>query len=251
MSLLAAFVVSVLGMAATASPAMAWSFNPEAGSPGIANFNDLHTILALIVVVAVVGINLWLLRAARGRSGRSNQESRPAPRQGAVVAALSLLALFIFVTSAALTHKGRETPESTGIVAELEQGEQLPILATGQQWLWRFNYPNGAFSYRRLVVPTGVTVALQLRSIDVVHGWNVPSLTGKAQAVPGRTNTIRFRADKEGTYDGRSSVLSGQGYSTMAIQVDAVAPAQYDSFIEQQKTDIQTAQDAVERSSSN
>lgn len=251
MYLFAAFIATTLGFAAGATPAMAFSFNPEAGSPGISNFNDLHTILTLIAVAAVVAINLWLFSAARGRSGGRASSDRTGPRQGAVVAGLAVLALFIFITSTTLSDKGRETPESTATVADLEQGQPLEIVTTGQQWLWRYNYPNGAFSFHRLVVPTGVTVALKLRSIDVVHGWNVPSLTGKAQAVPGRTNTIHFRADEEGTHRGYSSVLNGQGYATQQIEVDAVSPKQYESFIDQQKTDIQSAQDTVTRDPDN
>jgi len=248
-SLFSLLFALILGMAAGATPAMAFPGNPDAGSPGIESFNDLHTILFVIVVVAVVIVNVWLLGAARGRARRDG--NRPGPRQGVMVAALAVVALFVFASSAALSHKGREIPASTASVTDLEKGQPLEILATGQQWLWRFNYPNGAFSYRRLVVPAGVTVALRLRSIDVVHGWNVPSLTGKAQAVPGRTNTVYFRADKEGSHSGYSSVLNGQGYSTMQIEVDVVSPPKYEIFIEQQKTDIQNAQDAVERVPSN
>lgn len=229
---------------------MAFSLNPDAGSPGIANFTDLHTILMVIAVLIVIAVNVGLIRGA-GRRSRHRETGDNGPSQWAVASGLAVGAVFIFVVAAALTHKGREVPVSTSTVAELEQGQPLEIVTTGQQWLWRFNYPNGAFSYRRLVVPTGVTVALKLRSIDVVHGWNVPSLTGKAQAVPGRISTIYFRADEEGVHEGRSSVLSGQGYSTMQIEVDAVSPDQYESFIDRQKNDVQSAQDAVERNSAN
>lgn len=232
------------GLALSATPAMAFSVNPEAGSPGIGNFGDLHTILAIVAIVIVVVVNVWLIRAVRP-GPRDNSTVGGGLSQGALATGLAIFALFLFATATLLSHKGRETPVSTATVTDLEQGQPLEISTTGQEWLWRYNYPNGAFSFRRLVVPTGVTVALKLRSIDVVHGWNVPSLTGKAQAVPGRTNTVYFRADEEGTHTGFSSVLSGQGYSTMQIEVDAVSPQQYESFIEQQKTDIQNAQDAA------
>lgn len=251
MSLLIALPAAVLGLALTATPAMAFSLNPEAGSPGIGSFNDLHTILTIIAVILVVVVNVWLVRAARAGSRHRNNGGSTGPSQAVVTAGLAILAIGIFVVGAALSHKGREVPTSTATVAELEEGQPLMIETTGQQWLWRYNYPNGAFSYRRLVVPTGVTVGLRLRSSDVVHGWNVPSLTGKAQAVPGRTSTIYFRADKEGVHKGHSSVLSGQGYATMQIEVDAVSPQQYESFIDQQKTDLQNAQDAVEPASTN
>ena len=95
-------------------------------------------------------------------------------------------------------------------------------------------------------VPAGVTVKLDLVSTDVVHGWNVPELTGKAQAVPGSTSYLYFRADDVGTYTNRSSVFSGQGYDTMEIEVDVVPPAAYEKAIEVLKSDIQRAQDKVE-----
>ena len=55
------------------------------------------------------------------------------------------------------------------------------------------------------------------------------------------------RADQEGTYDGRSAILSGQGYSTMSIEVSVVSPAQYEIYVKAQAKDIQEAQDTVEK----
>lgn len=247
MSLLIALVAALTGLAMSAAPAMALSLNPEAGSPGIEKANTLHWILFVVLIVAVVAVNLAILRAARPRTRHQAETGRKAPSQLRVGIGLGVVALAIFVTATVFSDKSREVPASVQTVAGLDRGQPLPIRATGQQWLWRFDYSNGAFSYRRLVVPAGVTVALELRSIDVVHGWNVPSLTGKAQAVPGKSNTVYFRADEEGVHDGRSSVLNGQGYATMQIEVDVVSPQQYESFIDQQKTDIQEAQDTVEK----
>ncbi|MCB0863636.1 MAG: hypothetical protein KDB66_10580, partial [Solirubrobacterales bacterium] len=66
------------------------------------------------------------------------------------------------------SDKSREIPAVNSVpVAGQVKGEPLEITATGQQWLWRFNYPDGAFSYRRLIVPAGVTVQLDLVSTDV------------------------------------------------------------------------------------
>jgi heme/copper-type cytochrome/quinol oxidase subunit 2 len=171
-------------------------------------------------------------------------------RRGRLTVGLGLaaLALAIFATATVYSDKAREVPVSSQTVAGLSDGKQLDIKATGQQWLWRFEYPNGAFSYQRLVVPAGVTVSLRLDSIDVIHGWNVPSLTGKADAVPGQSNRVYFRADEEGVHQGRSSILSGQGYSTMAAEVAVVSPEKYEAFVEQLKTDIQSAQDSLGKS---
>lgn len=197
----------------------------------------------LIALVVIAALNLALLKAAGPRAGgsRSGKVS-----QVSIAATLGVLALTFFAIATIFSDRSREIPVSTETVAEQVEGKPLEIRATAQQWLWRFDYPNGAFSYRRLVVPAGVTVKLDLVSTDVIHGWNVPELTGKAQAIPGKTNPVYFRADDPGTYHSHSSVFSGQGYDTMEIEVEVVAPDDYEAAIETLKEDIQTAQDKVE-----
>ena len=200
--MLVSTAMCLVGLGILAGPAAAVSLNPDAGSPGISESNTLHWILFIVIVIAIVVVNLAILRASR-------------PRHRAV------------------------KPESEASAL----GKQLRI------GMWRFDYPedNGVFTYRRLVVPTGVTVKLDLKSSDVIHGWNIPSLTGQADAIPGKTNTIYFRADDEGVYGGESSILNGQGYSTMTSEVEAVSPDEYTAFLAQQKSDIEAAQDSVEK----
>ena len=126
-----------------------------------------------------------------------------------------------------------------------KDGKPLEIEATGQQWLWRYRYPNEAFTYYKLVVPVDTAVDLDLVSTDVVHTWDVPSLAGKSDAVPGKHHHVTFSADEEGTYRGQSAILSGQAYAAMRTEVEVVSPEEYEDFIAKTKTDIQSAQDAV------
>ena len=121
----------------------------------------------------------------------------------------------------------------------------LEIEATGQQWIWRYDYPNDSFSYYKLVVPVDTAVTLELSSTDVVHTWNVPALAGKVDAVPGKTSTVEFIADEEGTFEGSSATLSGQAYAAMRTAVEVVSAAEYESYVKGLKADIQSAQDAV------
>jgi cytochrome c oxidase subunit 2 len=250
-SLFTALAGILTGMGVLAGPAMALSLNPEAGSPGIEKANTLHWIIFIVVVLAIVAINLALLRAARPRHRHvpRTDDSRSRKRgQVRVGLGLGVVALAIFVTATVFSDQSRVIPVSTETVSGVNEADQLEIKASGQQWLWRFDYPNAAFSYHRLVVPTGVTVALRLVSTDVVHGWNVPSLTGQADAVPGKTNWVYFRADEEGVHTGRSSILSGQGYETMEAKVEVVSPEEYETYVEQLKSEIQAAQNKVEQS---
>lgn len=234
-------------MASSASPALALSLNPEAASPGIEKVNTFHWIIFVLIVIAIVAVNVAIFRAARPRHRHIDADGTAGGRQMRVGIGLGAVALALFVTATVFSSQAREVPVGDSGVVGLNADDQLEITVTGQQWLWRYEYPNGAFTYHRLVVPAGTTVALDLVSADVVHGWNVPSLTGKAQAVPGKTNRIYFRADEQGVFSGRASVLSGQGYDSMEAEVEVVPAAEYEQFIRQVRIDTQAAQDAVVR----
>jgi cytochrome c oxidase subunit 2 len=63
--------------------------------------------------------------------------------------------------------------------------------------------------------------------------------------VPGKINHVYFRADEEGTYFGDAATFSGASYAAMRTEVKVVSPDEYQSFIEQQKRDIDAAQQQV------
>ena len=120
-------------------------------------------------------------------------------------------------------------------------GRALHLTVTGQQYLWRFDYPNGAYSYEELVVPVGTTVVLRLRSADVAHSWWIPKLGGKADAIPGYTNRTWFRSERPGVFNGQCAELCGRNHADMVATVRAVASPQYEAWVARQKREIQQA----------
>ncbi len=220
----------------------------EPHSPGTDQINTLLWIgfvAATIVVVAVNGALIYALR----RSGRGDAP-QPAPRnqrrtQVRVAGALTAFAAAILVLSLIYTGKARDVPTTGPAGLAAAKSSPLRIETTGQQWLWRYDYPNQAFSYYKLVVPVDTTVELELHSTDVIHTWDVPELAAKKDAVPGKTSTVVFRADEEGVYEGQSATFSGQAYATMRTEVEVVSPQEYEDFVARQKSDIQAAQDRV------
>jgi cytochrome c oxidase subunit II len=257
-------------LAASAPPAGANLISPESPhSPNAGDIDTLYWITLVVVVALIVAVNAALLVAViryRERRGREPRQLRGTRRiQARVSAVLVALAVGVFAVSVVFTQKARELaptgPEGLRASAAVsgsgaapiggstppasKSANPLRITATGQQWLWRYTYPNGAFSYYRLVVPVDTAVQLDLVTTDVIHGWYVPELGGKFDAVPGKTNHASFRADQIGTYSGRSSTFSGAAYAADRIEVDAVTPQQYQSFIARQKREIQAAQDIV------
>lgn len=218
-------------------------------SPGTDQIDTLLWIgfvAAAILVVAINGALIYAVRRYRGtRGSRASEVVTDRRSQLRVGAVLTAFAAVVFLLSVIYTDKARETPATGAAGLASASSEPLTISATGQQWLWRYDYPNEAFSYYKLVVPVDTTVELDLLSTDVIHTWNVPALAGKRDAVPGKTNHVVFRADEEGVFEGDAATLSGQAYAPMRTAVEVVSPAEYEAFLKDQKSDIQAAQDRV------
>lgn len=218
-------------------------------SPGTDQIDTLLWIGFIAAAIVVVAVNVALFRAVRKYRSERGVEPRQLTSgrriQFRVAGALTVFAAIVFILGVVFTDKARQDPTtgSAGLAAAKER--PLEIKATGQQWLWRYEYPNGAFSYYKLVVPVDTAVQLNLVSTDVVHTWNVPDLAGKRDAVPGKTNHVLFRADDEGSFGGEAATLSGQAYASMRTEVEVVSPQAYESFVEQQQSEIEAAQQRV------
>jgi len=218
-------------------------------SPGTDQIDTLLWIGFVAAAIVVVAINVALFAAVR--KYRSERGAEPRQLSGGrgiqfrVAGALTAFALVVFILGVVFTDKARQQPNTGSAGLASAKVEPLQIKATGQQWLWRYEYPNGAFSYYKVVVPVDTAVELDLISTDVVHTWNVPDLAGKHDAVPGKTNHVAFRADDEGEFDGEAATLSGQAYASMRTEVDVVSPQAYEEFLKQQKSDIDAAQERV------
>lgn len=202
--------------------------------------------VAAILVVAVVVALLYVVRRYRSERGAEPRQLHSGRGlQFRVGGLLALLATVLFILGVLFTDNARESHATGDAGLASLKGEPLRIEATGQQWLWRYDYPNGAFSYYKLVVPVDTAVELELESTDVVHTWNVEELARKADAVPGKTNEVLFITDDEGSFEGNSATLSGQAYAAMRTAVEVVSAEEYEEFIETQKEEIDAAEERV------
>ncbi len=216
-------------------------------SPGTGQINTLIWIGFFAALIVFVAINLGLFGALRRfGAGRGRARARPrAPRRassGGSPAASPGFAIVLFVLGIIFTSNATSTPKTTSAGLTSFKGKPLEgplvIHATGQQWIWRYDYPNGAFSYYKLVIPAHTEIELDLESTDVIHTWSVPDLAPKTDAVPGKVTHLFFRADAEGEFFGQSATLSGQAYAPMRTNVEVVSPERFEEFIvEQQKGD--------------
>jgi cytochrome c oxidase subunit II len=238
-----------------------------AHSPNADDMNTLYWVMLVIGLVLLVAINLALVamimrfRSARGREPRRLVVRRPAQLGTAGVFAVLVAVAFVLGIIGAHDAKQVEAsgPEglqatssltaqrSLGLPATSASTAPLEIRACGQQWIWRYEYPDGTYSYYELVVPVDTAIILQLCSTDVVHRWWVPGLSGKFDATPGESNSTWFKADETGIYDGASYAFSGASYAVMRTRVRVVDVPTYQAWLEQQADGIQAAQDFVQK----
>ncbi len=247
LNFLATFVLAtVAALVLGATPASAWFLSPNsANSSGASDANTLYWISLVVAVVLVLAINLVLVRSLRRFRAERDRPAEPAidsPRtQLRVGGGLAAFAVVMLVLGIVFTEK------SMDVQASGTDEDAITIKATGQQWLWRYDYPNDSYSYFRLTVPVDTEVTLDVVSTDVVHSWYVPQLGGKVDAVPGKHNSITFKAEREGLYPGGSAIFSGQAYAAMRTEVEVVSKDEFESLNERRKTETQQAQDSAAR----
>ena len=253
-----------------AADAFAGLFAPEGGgSPNANSIRELYLFifgLGCIVFFGVGGLFLYTIRRYRARKGavaaqiHGNTRLEIAWTLGAA-ALLVLIAVATFIKLPSIENPPNSGPgglplsAATGSWVPASSAQNLPpngkslqIDVNGQQYVWRYTYPdadknnlNNVFSYQEMVVPTNTTVTLSIRSQDVAHSWWIPQLGGKFDAIPGYTNYTWFKISKPGLYKGQCAELCGRNHANMTAQVRAVTPAQFVAWYQRQKTNIATA----------
>lgn len=108
----------------------------------------------------------------------------------------------------------------------------LDIQVVSLDWKWLFIYPGaGVAAVNHLVVPVGRPLRLQLTSATVMNSFFVPQLGSQIYSMAGMATTLYLRADEPGTFPGISAQFSGDGFSDMRFNVEAVAAPAYDAWL--------------------
>jgi cytochrome c oxidase subunit 2 len=260
LTLLATGLALALG-AALAATAGADALTPDAGPTK--NAVDIDTLYKIVfytglgVIAIVWGVLFYSLFRFRARRWRRPPQifGNATLELGWTIAAGAIVVIIAVVTYIMLDGIKNPAPSGSPALAEarsenasLDQPappkgtKPLEITVSGQQYLWRYQYPNGAVSFQEMVVPVDTTVVLSIKANDVAHSWWIPKLGGKMDAIPGYTNKTWFKATDTGTFTGQCAELCGSGHAVMSAKVSVVEGQQYQTWVEDQKNLIKQAQ---------
>ncbi len=228
-----------------------WWMPPNAAAHGVAVDRlmrwDVAAMAACFLLAQVLLV--WFLL-------RSRREARPPSVWHIELAPLMLItALYIGMAVTAEHVWARERFEGAAPTA-------LRVEVVGQQFQWYFRYPGDDAAYgetrpqlvnaalgnplgldpadahgkddivaSELVLPANREVDLQLRALDVIHGFFVPQMRLKQNAVPGQTLHVHFTPVREGVYAILCSQVCGLGHARMQARLRVVSSSAYDAWL--------------------
>jgi len=189
--------------------------------------------LALLFWVMLIGAAvIWAATlalaffAARTRRGRFDE------RAGSALILWGGAVFPTVVLTALLTYGLSITPDLRG------PGDGLKIAVSGEQYWWRVRYqPKDGVaveSANEIRVPAGERVEFMLEAADVIHSFWIPSLGGKVDMIPGRTNRLVLHATRPGIYRGVCAEFCGRSHALMAFPVVVMERAEFDRWLAEQ-----------------
>ncbi|MFG3693638.1 cytochrome c oxidase subunit II [Stutzerimonas stutzeri] len=120
----------------------------------------------------------------------------------------------------------------------LSEKVALRVEVSGEQWWWRVRYRTEAGEAVELAneirLPVGERVAFSLTSPDVIHSFWIPSLGGKVDMIPGRTNQLILEPTQTGTFRGACAEYCGTAHALMNFAVVVMPREAFDQWLAEQ-----------------
>ena len=213
---------------------------------------DAHLLLNLWIALSLLGLAhlILLFGLVRHRTTRPHSKTL---LEYLPLAALTLLFFGLALRAQQLWAAQRYTG------ADLSA---MQVEVTGMQFAWYFRYPgpDAAFGNTKLslasaaegnplgldpadlygrddfvttqlVLPANREVDLTLRAQDVIHGFAVPEMRLKQNAIPGQTVHIHFTPQTPGDYAILCTQVCGLGHFRMNATLRVLPPADFNTWL--------------------
>lgn len=203
----------------------------DPAGPEAANIAQLFFLMLVGAVVIWLGLVASIIYASRKKREHSEESAgRVILWGGAVIPTIILCAL--------LSYGMWLMPAIRPWVPDDHQVRRIEV--TGEQFWWRVRYFDEAGktmfeTANEVRIPVGQPAHFSLKAADVIHSFWVPSLGGKMDMIPGRTNPLTLTADREGTYRGVCAEFCGESHALMAFTVRAVAPDEHEAWLAERR----------------
>lgn len=107
--------------------------------------------------------------------------------------------------------------------------DAMVITVTARQWAYSFTYPNRKQT-TELFLALNKPAKMELRSLDVIHGFYIPAFRIKEDVVPGKRNYTWFTPTQLGTFDIECTVICGVNHAKMLSKVVVVPVSDFEAW---------------------
>ena len=192
-------------------------FNPASPIAGAeARLFQIILIMSLVVFLIVDGGLVFILLRNRARKDKDDPTPPRQVYENRLLEAIwtgipILIVIVLFILTVSTMRAVAAPPRAAG---------DVEVNVIGHQWWWEFDYPGlGIKTANELHMPVGTNVHLNLTSVDVIHSFWPPQLSGKIDAIPGQTNTMWLTSDQAGVYAGQCAEFCGLEHAIMRFKV--------------------------------
>ena len=226
------FLIGAIASAIGVAAGLAIDWFPTDATSSADSIDTLYDVLVIVSVpifVLVMVIAIYSVMRFRARPG---DKSDGAPIHGNAKLEVIWVIVPTIIVSALAAYGWIVLDD-----VEAKKPNELVVDAYGQQFAWRFTYPQqGAkpVNSSQLWLPKDRPVEFRIHTDDVIHSFWVPQFRMKQDAVPGLVTRTRVTPDKVGTYQVVCTELCGIGHATMRQTVKVVEPAEFDRYMQAQ-----------------
>lgn len=107
----------------------------------------------------------------------------------------------------------------------------LEVQVVALDWKWLFIYPEqGIATVNYLHIPEDTPVNFSITADAPMNSFWVPQLGGQVYAMAGMQTKLHLMATEQGTFNGSSANLSGEGFADMRFTVHAISTADFEAW---------------------
>jgi cytochrome o ubiquinol oxidase subunit 2 len=200
-------------------------------------------LLVIVPVIAMIILFSW-----RYRRGNPNKVYDPDfDHSTTLELAIWACPLLIIIALSAVTWTSTHLLDPFRPLARIAPGRPVPpntkpleVQVVALDWKWLFIYPDqGIATVNELAIPVDVPVHFSITSTSQFNTFAAPTLAGMIYAMPNMKSELNAVLNKPGESWGYSGNYTGAGYSDMRFKLRGMAPADFDRWIAQVKSDGQ------------
>ncbi|MEG6591372.1 cytochrome aa3 quinol oxidase subunit II [Paenibacillus barengoltzii] len=195
----------------------------------------IFSILTMAFILLVV-YTLYIYMLTKYRASKAAPDYEPPHVEGSKWLEITWITIPIIIVAVLSVVTVRSTSAVEKVPEGYEDQKPLVIYAASSNWKWHFSYPEeGIETVNYVNIPTNRPVEFRLYSYGPITSFWIPQLAGQKYAMSDMVNTLNIVAEHEGSYMGKNSNFSGEGFAHMEFEALAMAPSEYDKWVKEVK----------------